>query len=214
MQNALANNATVERQWAQYGEVRAEILVVKTTIASVDKAMAELSTTVQAELGDMTATLEDKLTAVVDADGASAIHTLKVGVRIDDVYYGAGMSVAVVAEAGQPVVTRIAFNANQLVLLSGEGDAQYSPFAVINGQMFVSEGFIQYGEITLAKIGELRSSNYVEGKTGTIMKADGTFEINGGTEGEGAMKITNVTQSVKDENDVLRVQIGKITGVF
>lgn len=214
LQNALANNATVERQWAQYGEVRAEILVVKTTIASVDKAMAELSTTVQAELGDMTATLEDKLTAVVDADGASAIHTLKVGVRIDDVYYGAGMSVAVVAEAGQPVVTRIAFNANQLVLLSGEGDAQYSPFAVINGQMFVSEGFIQYGEITLAKIGELRSSNYVEGKTGTIMKADGTFEINGGTEGEGAMKITNVTQSVKDENDVLRVQIGKITGVF
>ena len=46
------------------------------------------------------------------------------------------------------------------------------------------------------------------------MKADGTFEINGGTEGEGAMKITNVTQSVKDENGVLRVQIGKITGVF
>ncbi|HIH5626292.1 TPA: host specificity protein J [Kluyvera ascorbata] len=214
LQNALANNATVERQWAQYGEVRAEILVVKTTIASVDKAMAELSTTVQAELGDMTATLEDKLTAVVDADGASAIHTLKVGVRIDDVYYGAGMSVAVVAEAGQPVVTRIAFNANQLVLLSGEGDAQYSPFAVINGQMFVSEGFIQYGEITLAKIGELRSSNYVEGKTGTIMKADGTFEINGGVEGEGGMKITNTTQSVKDGNNVLRVQIGKITGVF
>ena len=214
LQNALANNATVERQWAQYGEVRAEILVVKTTIASVDKAMAELSTTVQAEFGNITATLEDKLTAVVDADGASAIHTLKVGVRIDDVYYGAGMSVAVVAEAGQPVVTRIAFNANQLVLLSGEGDAQYSPFAVINGQMFVSEGFIQYGEITLAKIGELRSSNYVEGKTGTIMKADGTFEINGGVTGEGAMKITNTTQSVKDENGVLRVQIGKITGVF
>lgn len=214
LQNALANNATVERQWAQYGEVRAEILVVKTTIASVDKAMAELSTTVQAEFGNITATLEDKLTAVVDADGASAIHTLKVGVRIDDVYYGAGMSVAVVAEAGQPVVTRIAFNANQLVLLSGEGDAQSSPFAVINGQMFVSEGFIQYGEITLAKIGELRSSNYVEGKTGTIMKADGTFEINGGVTGEGAMKITNTTQSVKDENGVLRVQIGKITGVF
>ncbi|WP_368894441.1 host specificity protein J [Kluyvera ascorbata] len=214
LQNALANNATVERQWAQYGEVRAEILVVKTTIASVDKAMAELSTTVQAEFDNITATLEDKLTAVVDADGASAIHTLKVGVRIDDVYYGAGMSVAVVAEAGQPVVTRIAFNANQLVLLSGEGDAQYSPFAVINGQMFVSEGFIQYGEITLAKIGELRSSNYVEGKTGTIMKADGTFEINGGVTGEGAMKITNTTQSVKDENGVLRVQIGKITGVF
>ena len=214
LQNALAINATVDHQWAQYGEVRADILIVKSTVADVNKAMAGLTTTVQAEFKNMTATLEDKLTAVVDADGASAIHTLKAGVRINGVYYGAGMSLAVVAETGQPVVTRIAFNANQLVLLSGKDDNQHSPFAVINGQMFVSEGFIQYGEITLAKIGELRSSNYVEGKTGTIMKADGTFEINGGVAGEGAMKITNTTQSVKDENGVLRVQIGKITGVF
>ena len=29
LQNALANNATVEHQWAQYGTVRADILVVK-----------------------------------------------------------------------------------------------------------------------------------------------------------------------------------------
>ncbi|MDZ4029953.1 host specificity protein J [Kluyvera ascorbata] len=159
LQNALANNATVERQWAQYGEVRAEILVVKTTIASVDKAMAELSTTVQAELGDMTATLEDKLTAVVDADGASAIHTMKVGVRINDVYYGAGMSLAVVAEAGQPVVTRIGFNASQLVLLSGEGDEQFSPFAVVDGQVFIASAFIQDASITSAKIDDAAITN-------------------------------------------------------
>lgn len=209
LQNALAINATVDHQWAQYGEVRADILIVKSTVADVNKAMAGLTTTVQAEFKNMTATLEDKLTAVVDADGASAIHTLKAGVRINGVYYGAGMSLAVVAETGQPVVTRIAFNANQLVLLSGEDDNQHSPFAVINGQMFVSEGFIQYGEITLAKIGELRSSNYVEGKTGTIMKADGTFELNGGTEGEGRNLIDNEGQKVYDENNVLRVVVGK-----
>ena len=176
--------------------------------------MAELSTTVQAQIEDVTATLEDKLTATVDADGATAIHTLKAGIRINGVYYSAGMSIAVLAENGKPVVTRIGFNANQFVLMSGEGDTQYSPFAVINGQVFISDAFIQYGQITLAKIGELRSSNYVQGKTGTIMKADGTFEINGGVEGEGGMKITNTTQSVKDGNNVLRVQIGKITGVF
>ncbi|MGI3452813.1 host specificity protein, partial [Citrobacter arsenatis] len=76
LQNALANHATVEHQWAQYGEVRADILVVKTTIAQVDKAMAEMSTQVQAQFNDVTAALEDKLTAVVDATGASAIYTL------------------------------------------------------------------------------------------------------------------------------------------
>ncbi|MCE1325262.1 host specificity protein J [Enterobacter asburiae] len=130
MQNALANHGTVEHQWAQYGEVRADILVVKTTIAEVDRAMAEMSTQVQAQIDNVTASLEDKLTAVVDASGASAIYTLKTGVRINGVMYNAGMSIAVLAEAGKPVVTRIGFNANQFVLMSGSGDAQYSPFAV------------------------------------------------------------------------------------
>lgn len=214
LQNALANHATVEHQWAQYGEVRADILVVKTTIAQVDKAMAEMSTQVQAQFNDVTAALEDKLTAVVDATGASAIYTLKTGVRINGVMYNAGMSIAVLAEAGKPVVTRVGFNANQFVLMSGSGNTQYSPFAVINGQVFISDAFIQYAQITLAKIGELRSANYVQGQTGTIMKSDGTFEMNGAVAGEGATKMTNLNYSVKDGNGVLRVQIGKLTGVF
>ncbi|MBJ9265227.1 host specificity protein J [Citrobacter braakii] len=214
LQNALANHGTVEHQWAQYGEVRADILVVKTTIAQVDKAMAEMSTQVQAQFNDVTAALEDKLTAVVDATGASAIYTLKTGVRINGVMYNAGMSIAVLAEAGKPVVTRVGFNANQFVLMSGSGNTQYSPFAVVNGQVFISDAFIQYGQITLAKIGELRSANYVQGQTGTIMKSDGTFEMNGAVAGEGATKMTNLNYSVKDGNGVLRVQIGKLTGVF
>ncbi len=214
LQNALANHGTVEHQWAQYGEVRADILVVKTTIAQVDKAMAEMSTQVQAQFNDVTAALEDKLTAVVDATGASAIYTLKTGVRINGVMYNAGMSIAVLAEAGKPVVTRVGFNANQFVLMSGSGDTQYSPFAAVNGQVFISDAFIQYSQITLAKIGELRSANYVQGQTGTIMKSDGTFEMNGAVAGEGATKMTNLNYSVKDGNGVLRVQIGKLTGVF
>ncbi|MDM3097580.1 DUF1983 domain-containing protein [Citrobacter sp. Cf140] len=214
LQNALANHGTVEHQWAQYGEVRADILVVKTTIADVNQAMAEMSTQVQAQFNDVTAALEDKLTAVVDATWASAIYTLKTGVRINGVMYNAGMSIAVLAEAGKPVVTRVGFNANQFVLMSGSGDTQYSPFAVINGQVFISDAFIQYSQITLAKIGELRSANYVQGQTGTIMKSDGTFEMNGAVAGEGATKMTNLNYSVKDGNGVLRVQIGKLTGVF
>ncbi|HGN8999402.1 host specificity protein J [Citrobacter freundii] len=214
LQNALANHGTVEHQWAQYGEVRADILVVKTTIADVNQAMAEMSTQVQAQFNDVTAALEDKLTAVVDATGASAIYTLKTGVRINGVMYNAGMSIAVLAETGKSVVTRVGFNANQFVLMSGSGDTQYSPFAVVNGQVFISDAFIQYGQITLAKIGELRSANYVQGKTGTIMKSDGTFEVNGAVAGEGASRMSNLNYSVKDGNGVLRVQIGKITGVF
>lgn len=214
LQNALANHATVEHQWAQLGEVRADILIVKTTIADVDEAMAELSTQVQAQIEDVTATLEDKLTAVVDADGATAIHTLKAGVRINGVMYNAGMSIAVLAQAGQPVITRVGFNANQFVLMSGSGTTQYSPFAVVNGQVFISSAFIQDGTITNAKIGAfIQSNNYVAGVQGWRLNKAGTWE-NYGSDGSGARKSTNVTDSIRDANGVLRVQIGKLTGVF
>ncbi|MFM0901887.1 host specificity protein J [Citrobacter freundii] len=180
LQNALANHGTVEHQWAQYGEVRADILVVKTTIADVDKAMAEMSTQVQAQFNDVTAALEDKLTAVVDATGASAIYTLKTGVRINSVMYNAGMSIAVLAEAGKPVVTRVGFNANQFVLMSGSGDTQYSPFASINGQVFISDAFIQNGSITNAKIGNfIQSNNFVAGSAGWRIDKNGNAELHG-----------------------------------
>ena len=179
LQNALANHGTVEHQWAQYGEVRADILVVKTTIADVDKAMAEMSTQVQAQFNNVTAALEDKLTAVVDASGASAIYTLKTGVRINGVMYNAGMSIAVLAEAGKPIVTRVGFNANQFVLMSGSSDTQYSPFAVVNGQVFISDAFIQDGSITNTKIGNyIRSNNYQAGLTGWNIDKTGQAEFN------------------------------------
>lgn len=208
MQNALANHGTVEHQWAQYGEVRADILVVKTTIAEVDKAMAELSTQVQAQIEDVTASLEDKLTAVVDASGASAIYTLKTGVRINGVMYNAGMSIAVLAEAGKPVVTRVGFNANQFVLMSGSGDTQYSPFAVVNGQVFISSAFIQDGTITNAKIGNfIQSNNYVAGSQGWRIDKSGTFEING-VAGGGRMLISSTLIQVYDSNNVMRIRMG------
>lgn len=203
LQNALANNATIEHQWAQYGSVSADILVVKTTIAKVDEAMSELKTQVQAQIDDVTATLEDKLTATVDADGATAIHTLKAGIRINGVYYSAGMSIAVLAENGKPVVTRIGFNANQFVLMSGEGDTQYSPFAAINGQVFISSAFIQDGTITNAKIGEyIQSTNYVYGMLGWTINKNGYAEFNNVTV-RGALYATSGAFSFNGVNNVV-----------
>ncbi|MGZ0799605.1 host specificity protein J [Kluyvera ascorbata] len=216
MQNALANHGTVERQWAQYGEVRAEVLIVTTTIADVKGAMSELSTTVQAQIGSLTATVNEKMTASVTSDGdASAFYDLGLQIVRDDVPYKTGMSMGIEPDGAGSYKSTVVFAADQFGVYSGSdpGSYQYA-FSVLNGQTFINEAFMNYAAITLAKIGELRSSNYVEGKTGTIMKDDGTFEINGGVEGEGGMKITNETITVRDENGVVRVQIGRLTGLW
>lgn len=207
LQNALANHGTVEHQWAQYGEVRADILVVKTTIAQVDKAMAEMSTQVQAQFNDVTAALEDKLTAVVDASGASAIYTLKTGVRINGVMYNAGMSIAVLAEAGKPVVTRVGFNANQFVLMSGSSDTQYSPFAVVNGQVFISDAFIQDASITSAKIKDAAITN---AKISGSVWSEGYKVTN---QGGWCLSKSDNNLSFTGPTGRLLVQVGKLTGV-
>ena len=208
LQNALATNAAVDHQWRQMGEVRAEILTVKTTIADVDKGLADLETDVRAQIGDVSAQVQEKLTALVDSNGSSAIHTLKVGVKINDIEYLAGMSVAAIAEAGKPVVTRVAFNANQFVLMSGSGATQYSPFAVVNGQVFISSAFIQDGTITNAKIGNfIQSNNFVSGSQGWRLDKNGTLEING-VAGGGRMIITSTLVRIFDSNNVLRLRMG------
>ncbi|MGN6039788.1 host specificity protein J [Serratia marcescens] len=192
LQNALANKATVDHQWAQYGTVRADIMVVKTTIAEVDRGLAEMKTQVQAQIDDVAAVLEDKLTATVDADGATAIHTLKAGVRVNGTFYNAGMSIAVLAENGRPVTTRVGFNANQFVLMSGNNSNQYSPFAVVDGQVFMNNAFIQDGTISNAKIG-----NYIQSNN---------FGINGG------WRISKPDNNMifTDENNVVRVRMGRL----
>ena len=193
LQNALNNNATVDHQFRQMGEVRAEILTVRTTIAEVDKGLADLQEDVRAQVGAVSAQLQNKLTAMVDSNGASAIHTLKVGVKINDVEYLAGMSVAAIAEAGKPVVTRVAFNANQFVLLSGSGTTQYSPFAVVNGQVFINQAFIQDGTITNAKIGNfIQSVSFGSGGGWRLSKADNNMVFT-------------------DENNVVRFKAGKLS---
>ena len=223
LQNALANNATVEHQYAQYGTVRADILIVKTTITEVDRALAEMSTQVQAQIDDVTAVLEDKLTATVDANGATAIHTLKAGVRVNGVFYNAGMSIAVLAETGKPVITRIGFNANQFVLMSGSGDNQYSPFAVIDGQVFISDAFIQNASITSAKIadaaitnakisGFIQSDNFSATNGWRLDKSGagaGQIQINGG-DGGGRMEIRGDQINVYDAGGNLRVRMGRL----
>jgi hypothetical protein len=154
------------------------------------------------------------MTSVFNSSGGSAIYSMKAGVNVNGSYYDAGMTIAVLAPAGQPVTTRIGFNANQFVVMSGSGGTAYSPFAIVNGQVFISDAFIQEGTITNAKIGNyIQSNNYVAGSAGWKLDKNGNWE-NFGSDGAGAKKETNVTTSIRDENSRLRVQFGKITGVF
>lgn len=216
IQNALANNAAYEHQWAQYGEVKADILIVRTTIADVDHALAELSTQVQAEIGDLTSAVSEKLTAEVKSDGtASAFYTLNLGIQRGSQFYNTGFSMGIEPDGSGGYKSTTVFAADQFGIYSGSEPGNYQKaFFVFNGQVFINSAFIRDGSIDNAKIGNfIQSNNYVYGQTGWKLDKAGTWE-NYGSDGQGAKKSTNVTDSIRDANGVLRVQIGKLTGVF
>ncbi|WP_313159813.1 host specificity protein J [Mixta calida] len=213
LQDVLATYDSVNQQWANYGENRAGIIQAQKVAADAQSSIASLRTDVTAQFADQQAAIQQKMTAYADASGGSAIYTLKTGIKYGGVNYDAGLSVAVTIN-GTQVDTRVAVNANQFVVMSGSGNNVYSPFVIKDGQVLISQAFIGEGWITNAMIGGyIQSNNYVANKSGWRLDKAGTFE-NYGSEGNGALKQTNVTISVRDENGRLRCQFGKITGVF
>ncbi|WP_312954213.1 host specificity protein J [Atlantibacter hermannii] len=171
MSNALANHGTVEHQWAQYGEVRADILVVKTTVATAEQGLADLSTYVQASIGpegSLTAAVNQKLTAEVNIDGtAKASYVTNLGIVRNGVKYSTGFGMSI-EPSGNSYKSTVVFAADQFGIYSGSDPGSYeAAFFVFNGQVFLRSAFIQNASIDNAKIGQYIQSNTWDG-TGNV----------------------------------------------
>ncbi|HGI5197036.1 TPA: DUF1983 domain-containing protein [Yersinia enterocolitica] len=178
LENAVANDAGIVQQWAQYGENKAGVIHLTTTVADAERAFAEFETLVTATFEDQTAAIDQKMTAVVDADGASATYSLRAGLNYNGQFVSAGMVIGAEFINGVAKAS-IGFNADSFILLSGPEGNKFSPWAVVNGQTFINDAFIQDGSITNAKIGEyIQSSNYIPGSIGWSINKNGNAEFN------------------------------------
>ncbi|EKS5418737.1 DUF1983 domain-containing protein, partial [Salmonella enterica] len=172
MEDALANHGTVEHQYQQYGEVRADIMVVKTTVATAEKGLADLSTYVQASLGDLnsdvnslTSAVNQKMTAEVNSDGtAKASYTLNMGIIRNGVKYNTGLGMSIDPD-GNSYKSTIVFAADQFGIYSGNNPGNWqAAFFVYNGQVFIRSALIQEASIDFAKITDsLQSANFIPG---------------------------------------------------
>lgn len=178
LENAIANNAGIVQQWAQYGENKAGVIHLTTTVADAERAFAEFETLVTSTFEDQTAAIDQKMTAVVDADGASATYSLRAGLNYNGQFVSAGMVIGAEFINGVAKAS-IGFNADSFILLSGPEGNKFSPWAVVNGQTFINDAFIQNGSIDNLKIGQyIMSDNYVMGMLGWKVDKNGNAEFN------------------------------------
>ncbi|XCW69188.1 phage tail protein [Kosakonia cowanii] len=162
------------------------------------KTMADFSQVSATRINSLSVTVNGQQAAIVQnaqvsADinnNLNAMYSIKVGVDANGRQYAAGMGIGV-QNSPAGMQSQVLFLADRFAVMSQAGGTVSLPFLVQNGQTFINEAFINYASITLAKVGSWYSANYVAGQTGTVMKADGTFEVNGAVSGQGRMQITN-----------------------
>ncbi len=185
------------------------------TLADFTQASATKINTLTVKSGENSAAINVNAQAIADVNGnLSAMYNIKVGVSSNGQYYAAGMGIGV-QNTPSGMQSQVIFLADRFAVTTMVGGTVTLPFVIQNGQAIIRDTVIGNGTISNAKIGNyIQSNNYVAGSVGWKLDKSGTFENYGSTAGEGAMKQTNQTISVKDGNNVLRVQVGRLTGVF
>lgn len=185
------------------------------TLADFTQASATKINTLTVKSGENSAAINVNAQAIADVNGnLSAMYNIKVGVSSNGQYYAAGMGIGV-QNTPSGMQSQVIFLADRFAVTTMVGGTVTLPFVIQNGQAIIRDTVIGDGTISNAKIGNyIQSNNYVAGSVGWKLDKSGTFENYGSTAGEGAMKQTNQTISVKDGNNVLRVQVGRLTGAF
>ncbi|AOP91008.1 host specificity protein [Enterobacter hormaechei subsp. xiangfangensis] len=194
----------------------------KAAINSLDQTFSNYQQATATQINGITATINGHTSAITTNAQAianvngdlKAMYSIKVGLSSNGQYYAAGMGIGV-ENTPSGMQSQVIFLADRFAVTHQAGATVTLPFVIQNGQVFIRDALIGDGTINNNKIGNyIQSNNYVAGSVGWRLDKGGTFENYGSTAGEGAMKQTNQTISVKDANNVLRVQIGRITGTW
>ncbi|HHT8234935.1 TPA: phage tail protein [Enterobacter hormaechei] len=202
--------------------VQAEVNGNKPSINSLNQTFSDYQQATATQINGITATINGHTSAITTNAQAianvngdlKAMYSIKVGLSSNGQYYAAGMGIGV-ENTPSGMQSQVIFLADRFAVTHQAGATVTLPFVIQNGQVFIRDALIGDGTISNAKIGNyIQSNNYVAGSVGWRLDKGGTFENYGSTAGEGAMKQTNQTISVRDSRNVLRVQIGRITGTW
>lgn len=173
---------SIEKLETQFNDVNATITTLKKTVSDNEKSQAEVNELVKSEIGENKAAIERRAETSVDQQGNSrAYFSIKAGVLHNGQYYDVKMMMSAQVKNGQ-VVTQIAFAADEFIIFNNANGQLVTPFAVVNGEVFIGSGLIQDGSITNAKIGNvIQSNDFKKGEKGWQIDKNGNPEFNDGT---------------------------------
>ncbi|EJD6367333.1 DUF1983 domain-containing protein [Providencia rettgeri] len=204
----------IEQLGAQYGDMNSNITSLQKVVADNQKSQAEVNELIKSEIGDNKAAIEKRAETSVDHNGnASSIFGIKNAVEVNGQYYEAQMMMSAIVKNGK-VTTQIGFSADTFGIFNPSSGKLEPAFVVVNGQVVMSDAFINKATIEKIIVGtDMRSKNYAAGKTGTrIDMNNGTIEINGSDDSGSRMTIKN-DQIAVYAGGKPKIVIGRLYGI-
>ncbi|MEQ5709891.1 DUF1983 domain-containing protein [Providencia huaxiensis] len=204
----------VEQLDAQYGAMNSSINSLQKVVADNQKSQAEVNELIKSEIGDNKAAIEKRAETSVDHNGnASSIFGIKNAVMVNGQYYEAQMMMSAIIKNGK-VTTQIGFSADTFGIFNPVSGKLDPAFVVVNGQVVMSDAFINKATIEKIIVGtDMRSKNYAAGKTGTrIDMNNGTIEINSSDDSGSRMTIKN-DQIAVYAGGKPKIVIGRLYGI-
>ena len=174
-------------------QIRADLAEESRVRADETGALAQQQTTLETKVGENTTAVSQALSTVNRLDGeVSAMYSVKMQVTAGEDIKFAGFGLGTDNSSGV-LESRFIIAADQFYIASSlEQGYKDVPFAIINGQTFLKEAFIQDGTIDMLKIGSnLQSSNYVPGVSGWAFLPNGEFQMMGNSPGGNRLMINN-----------------------
>ncbi|MCG5368657.1 DUF1983 domain-containing protein [Providencia rettgeri] len=212
--NELASAQKIEQLNAQYGDMNSNITSLQKVVADNQKSQAEVNELIKSEIGDNKAAIEKRAETSVDHNGnASSIFGIKNAVMVNGQYYEAQIMMSAIVKNGK-VTTQIGFSADTFGIFNPSSGKLDPAFVVVNGQVVMSDAFINKATIEKIIVGtDMRSKNYAAGKTGTrIDMNNGTIEINGSDDSGSRMTIKN-DQIAVYAGGKPKIVIGRLYGI-
>lgn len=211
-----------EDSYAGDTDVFAGTTTIQTVIATQDYALSRRIETVQADVGEVSASVQETAQALVDLDGQiSASWTLKLQIAANGQYYAAGMGVGIENQPDGSFQSQILMQADRFAVINVVNGNITSPFVIQGGQTFIRQALIGDSWITNAMIanaaitnakisGTIQSDDYVSGQTGWRINkaAGGGFEFNGSIAGGYRLNITNQGVYIYYPNGNPAVELG------
>ncbi|BBU96242.1 phage tail tip protein J-related protein [Providencia rettgeri] len=201
---------SIEKLETQFNDVNATITTLKKTVSDNEKSQAELNELIKSEIGENKAAIEKRAETSVDQQGNSrAYFSIKAGVLHNGQYYDVKMMMSAQVKNGQ-VVTQIAFAADEFIIFNNANGQFVTPFAVVNGQVFISSAFIGNATITSAKIADvLQSTNFSDAnKIGYQLNMRTGEEKKYGNGTQGYWIETSVLKQLFSRDGKLRIRMG------